>query len=177
MILLSAASSPRRVCSTWVDACARLRDRQVRFQCCIVGKGNDLERVRHTIATQGLGRHVTCAGLRPHSELAQWFRASDVVALPSYNGGHNVLREAIACGRPFVSTGLGVFRKCRSSLSRLTNAGDVEGLATSPIDLNDPLDVDSGLSGESTSRGRSPRVDSNNCCWTLSRHGRSRYDQ
>ena len=131
-----------------VDACARLRDRQVRFQCCIVGKGNDLERVRHTIATQGLGRHVTCAGLRPHSELAQWFRASDVVALPSYTEGiPNVLREAIACGRPFVSTRVGGIPEIADpSLSRLTNAGDVEGLATHLQSiLNDPLDVDSGV--------------------------------
>ncbi|MFN7983322.1 MAG: glycosyltransferase [Vicinamibacterales bacterium] len=131
-----------------VDACARLRDRQVRFQCCIVGKGGDLERVRQTIETLGLGRHVTCAGLRPHAELAQWFRASDVVALPSYTEGiPNVLREAIACGRPFVSTRVGGIPEIADpSLSRLTNAGDVDGLAAHLESiLNDPLDVDSGV--------------------------------
>ena len=91
-----------------VRACALLRDRGIPFFCRLVGQGNDASVVERAIHSSNLGDRVVCAGARPHSELADWFRSCDVVTLPSYSEGiPNVLREAISCGKPFVSTRVG----------------------------------------------------------------------
>ena len=44
----------------------------------------------------------------PHDEIPWWMAAADVLCLPSWNEGMpNVIREAHACGRPVVATGVG----------------------------------------------------------------------
>lgn len=91
-----------------VNACALMRDRGIPFFCRMVGQGSDASQVERAIRSANLGNVVSCVGARPHAELADWFRASDVVTLPSYSEGiPNVLREAISCGKPFVSTPVG----------------------------------------------------------------------
>ena len=114
-----------------VQACALLRDRRVEFTCRIVGQGPDAATVERAIRTSKLTDHVSCVGVRPHGELADWFRASDVVTLPSYTEGiPNVLREAISCGKPFVSTTVGGIPEIADpSLSRLVPPGSVPELA------------------------------------------------
>ena len=120
-----------------VNACAVLRDRGVSFGCRIVGHGADSGRVAQLIAQRGLADRVVCAGLRPHAELTDWFRASDVVVLPSYTEGiPNVLREAIACGKPFVSTTVGGIPEIADpSLSRLVPPGAVPDLAEALVQM------------------------------------------
>jgi len=114
-----------------VEACATLRDRGVSFHCRLVGHGQDGARVEQLIRERQLSDRVACVGLRPHAELAQWFHAADVVTLPSYTEGiPNVLREAIACGRPFVSTTVGGIPEIADpSLSLLVPPANVSELA------------------------------------------------
>ena len=77
-------------------------------RCYLVGRGRDEFRIRALVARHGLGDRVTLVGPRPLAELPDWYGACDVVALPSYSEGiPNVLREARACGRPFVATRVG----------------------------------------------------------------------
>lgn len=91
-----------------VEACAQLAEAKQEFTCCLVGRGRDEPRIRALIAGRGLTDRVVFAGSRPLAELPDWYGACDVVALPSYSEGiPNVLREAMACGRPFVATRVG----------------------------------------------------------------------
>lgn len=91
-----------------LEACRLLADRGLEFHCYLVGRGRDGEALRAEVGRLGVGRLVTLAGARPHAELPDWYRASDLVVLPSFSEGlPNVLREAVACGRPFVATRVG----------------------------------------------------------------------
>jgi glycosyltransferase involved in cell wall biosynthesis len=55
-----------------------------------------------------LGGRVRFLGARPLAEVPQWMSASTLVTLPSHaEGSPNVIREALACGRPVVGTSVG----------------------------------------------------------------------
>jgi len=113
-----------------IEACAALRDRGVSFTCRLVGGGAEAASVTERIQQRGLGDIVACAGSRPHEEMPDWYRASDLVVLPTYvEGLPNTLREAIACGRPFVATRVGGIPELASaSCSQLVTAGSVPEL-------------------------------------------------
>lgn len=117
--------------SVLVDACRALAERGIAFRCHLVGRGQDEARLRAQINRLGLASRVLVAGPRPYSELPDWYRACDVVALPSFSEGiPNVLREAIACGRPFVATRVGGIPEIAdSATSRLVTPGDRVALA------------------------------------------------
>src|SRR6185295_7817782 len=56
----------------------------------------------------GLEQHVLVAGERGHAEIPRWLAASDLFCLATRSEGWaNVLLEALACGRPVVSTRVG----------------------------------------------------------------------
>lgn len=113
------------------DACARLRDQGRPVRCYVVGGGRDEGRLRALVARHGLGEWVTLVGPKPSRELPDWYRACDLVALPSYSEGiPNVLREAVACGRPFVATRVGGIPEVADpAFSQLVDPGDPVQLA------------------------------------------------
>jgi teichuronic acid biosynthesis glycosyltransferase TuaC len=80
---------------------------------------------------------VTLVGPRPLAELTNWYGACDLVALPSYSEGiPNVLREAVACGRPFVATQVGGIPEIADpSTSVLVEPGSPEALADALTDV------------------------------------------
>jgi glycosyltransferase involved in cell wall biosynthesis len=56
----------------------------------------------------GLESHVLLAGERMHEEIPRWMGAADLFCLATRSEGWaNVLLEALACGRPVVSTRVG----------------------------------------------------------------------
>lgn len=87
-------------------AAGALRASRPRLQLVLVGEGPMHGELAALAAAGELP--VRFAGTRPPAEVARWMCASDLVTLPSYSEGHpNVLVEALACGRPVVSTPVG----------------------------------------------------------------------
>jgi glycosyltransferase involved in cell wall biosynthesis len=79
-----------------------------------------------------LGDRVRFVGPVLNELLPDWYRAADVVVLPSRSEGvPNVLLEAAACGTPFVASRVGGIPEiAHLGPSRLVPPGDVESLAT-----------------------------------------------
>ncbi|MEX2119552.1 MAG: glycosyltransferase [Pirellulales bacterium] len=114
-----------------LDACALLRKRQGRFHCLILGQGPLRPRLERLVRRLQLFDHVRLLGSRPHDQLPDWYRAADVVVLPSRSEGvPNVLLEAAACGVPWVASAVGgISEIARFGASALVPAGDASALA------------------------------------------------
>jgi glycosyltransferase involved in cell wall biosynthesis len=73
-----------------------------------VGDGADADKLKKQVVSRKLSASVRFAGTVLHDQIADWFRAADVFALPSYREGvPNVLMEAMSCGLPIVTTNVG----------------------------------------------------------------------
>ncbi len=72
------------------------------------GSGEKLPRYRALAAELGVGDQVEFLGFVPHADLADFFRSCHLFALPSTDGSQEgfglVLLEAMACGRPVLTT-------------------------------------------------------------------------
>jgi glycosyltransferase involved in cell wall biosynthesis len=114
-----------------VEACALLAQSQTRFICYLVGQGPLQPRLERQIAACGLCDRVRLVGPLAHGRLPDWYRAAAVVALPSHSEGIPcVLREAAACGTPFVASRVGGVPEIADlAESRLVPAGDATALA------------------------------------------------
>lgn len=127
------------------DGLGRPFSRKAAFHCCLVGGGRDEGKLRSLIDDYGLNDFVALAGPCPQSHLPDWYRAADVVSLPSFSEGiPNVLREAMECGTPFVATRVGGIPEIsHPSYSRLVEPGDAPALAAALAEmLRMPLVVD-----------------------------------
>jgi glycosyltransferase involved in cell wall biosynthesis len=99
-----------------VEACARLKARNIPFQCTIIGGGlqHDEEALRQLINTLDVAKEVVLAGAMPFSEILEAYFAHDVFVLPSLVDSKNdrdgtpvVMVEAASTGLPIVSTSVG----------------------------------------------------------------------
>jgi len=97
-----------------IDACGLLRDRGLDFKCVIGGSGPQEADLRRLIADRKLDNTVTLTGEALKQERIPEFMASgDVFCLPcvwardnDVDGLPQLLMEAMACGRPVISTRL-----------------------------------------------------------------------
>ena len=112
------------------EAFTRLVETEKDLSLVMLGDGaarGDLEN-----ATRSLGDRVRFVGARPLAEVPVWMAASTLVTLPSWAEGlPNVVREALACGRPVVATRVGGIPELVTSdaLGRLVPAKDPAALA------------------------------------------------
>lgn len=93
---------------TLVAACGHLNQQSVDVRCYIFGDGSGRAALEKQIAELGLQTRVELRGGQPQSALGDWYRAADLVVLPSLSEGiPNVLLEAMACGASFVASNVG----------------------------------------------------------------------
>ena len=96
----------------------------------VVGRGPEEEALRRKAREPGLGGRVVFAGDVPDEDLPGYYRAANLLALPSVSRAEffgQVLVEAMACGLPVVSTRLGTG-------TSLVNADGVTGTEVPPGD-------------------------------------------
>ncbi len=90
--------------------------RDPRLMLMLVGNGPLKKSLQADVHRRGLTEHVLFAGPKTQEQLPDWYRASDLFVLSSWSEGlPNVLRESLACGRPFVSTDVGSVREIADS--------------------------------------------------------------
>lgn len=108
----------------------------------LVLAGDGEERPMLELTASKLGDSVRFVGPVAHAALAAWYRAADVVVLPSRSEGTpNVLLEALACGTPFVASDVGAVHTLLEPASRMVPVGDIpplgralgEALAAPPL--------------------------------------------
>ena len=124
---------PKKGFDVLIEACADLRASGRRFHCTIVGDGPESETLRRMIADRGLAEHVTLEAERPHADLVELYRSSQVFVLPAIvtvDGDSDalptVLLEAMACELPVITTPVG-------GIAELV-APDQDGLLVEPGD-------------------------------------------
>jgi len=114
-----------------LEACADLKRRGIAFCAHLIGSGPDRAALGAQVAALGLERHVSFPGAVAHDDLPDWYRAADLVVLPSLSEGTpNVLLEAIACDTPFVASAVGGIPEIASDgIDTLVAPGDASALA------------------------------------------------
>jgi glycosyltransferase involved in cell wall biosynthesis len=95
-------------CLDLLDALPALLAKQPQARLIYVGTGPCKAALLERAAKLGCAAHVDLAGSVPHAQLGDWFRAADLLCLPSHNEGvPNVVLEAMASGTPVVASTVG----------------------------------------------------------------------
>jgi glycosyltransferase involved in cell wall biosynthesis len=124
---LVAAKGLRELFAAW----RTLAEKDAGLHLAFVGDGALMEELRTGATQSGMGERVHLPGIADAARVATWMRAANVFCLPSYTEGYpNVLVEALACGRPVVTTPVGgVVEIVDATNGLLVAPRDVPGLA------------------------------------------------
>jgi len=105
LVLTVARLDPRKDSLTLIEAACNVCRINPRIQFIIAGEGSEKEKIEKRIEELKLTENVFLIGFVPEETLPQYYRASDVFALPTlYEGFGIVYLEAMASGVPIVST-------------------------------------------------------------------------
>ncbi|MEX0820250.1 MAG: glycosyltransferase [Pirellulaceae bacterium] len=96
-----------------LDACRALRDRQLDFECHLIGDGPDRKMLQRRTEELRLGDRVILHGRLPQDEVAKHLQSADVLVAPSIptkcgrrEGIPVVLMEAMSSGVPVIASDL-----------------------------------------------------------------------
>jgi glycosyltransferase involved in cell wall biosynthesis len=96
-----------------IDACRILNDRNVNFECHLIGDGPDRPSLEQQVASASLESRVCFHGQLTHQEIARYLQNVDAMVVPSVptNEGRRegipvVLMEAMASCVPVVASGI-----------------------------------------------------------------------
>lgn len=108
MVLFVGNFLPVKGIDLLLRAMARVCSRGIELHLAMIGSGPLHDELRSLTHELGVSDRVHWQGRRDPSSVAMHMRASDVVCLSSHNEGvPNVVLEAMASGRPIVSTHVG----------------------------------------------------------------------
>lgn len=113
-----------------IRAVAKLKDESPSIY--IVGDGPLKSELQEFIDHCGVDGKVKLVGSVAHDEVAMWLNAGDFFCLPSQREGCPVvIHEALACGRPIISTTVGAIPDliCHEDYGLLCPPSDVDALA------------------------------------------------
>ena len=144
---------PRKGQDVLIRALPRIRRRVHGATLIVVGDGPGRERLERLAAQNGADGSVVFVGQVPEADLARYYRAGDVFAMPcrtrlaglEVEGWGNVFIEAAACGRPVVVGDSGGARESLvpGETGLLVDGSDVEQVAEAVGSLlEDPARAD-----------------------------------
>ncbi|HYF48069.1 MAG TPA: glycosyltransferase [Planctomycetota bacterium] len=120
-----------------LDAFRMLRQ-EIDAKLVLIGEGPLRKQLEELCWELRIAHDVRFVGACAHDSIPLWMNACDLVCLSSANEGlPNVLYEALACGRPVVSTAVGGVPELVSSpeYGRLVKPGDIAGFAAELKDV------------------------------------------
>ena len=116
-----------------LQALVKLRQRIPNLHYLLVGKGDDIPRIKNLVKELNLTDCVTLPGFIPDEELCDHYNLCDVFALPSQGEGFGIVYlEALACGKPVLAgcEDGSVDPLWQGKLGCLVNPNDVAEIAT-----------------------------------------------
>lgn len=91
-----------------LDACQKISKQKTPFTCYVLGNGSLKTKLTNKTKEYGLEEYFQLKGPQQQLRLVDWYRAADIIALPSQSEGiPNVLLEAISCGKSFIASRVG----------------------------------------------------------------------
>jgi glycosyltransferase involved in cell wall biosynthesis len=123
-------------CLDLLEAFPRVLSTHPDANLMFIGSGPCREQLLQRAAALGCENRVRLMGAVEHFALGDWFRAADLLCLPSHNEGvPNVVLEAMACGTPVVATRVGGIPEVLPDYAgMLVNAHDRIGLEGALVD-------------------------------------------
>jgi glycosyltransferase involved in cell wall biosynthesis len=121
-----------------LDALPQIRASIPTVHYIIVGKGDDVPRLKELIVQNQLQDCVTLAGFIPDAELKDYYNLCDLFALPSRGEGFGIVYlEALACGKPTLGGDRdgAIDALCQGELGVLVNPDDINAIAQTSIQI------------------------------------------
>ena len=118
-----------------IEALDQVKACGVPIRSVIIGSGP----LRRSLEQEAQRRHlpISFLGAQSHATLPDWFRAANVVVLPSRaEGVPNVLLESSACGTPWIASAVGGIPEIAEAYGGrnvLVAPGDAQGLANAIV--------------------------------------------
>ena len=158
VLLYAGRLIPEKGVVELLQAFAAAREAANELVLVIVGKGGDEARIQRVIAQLGLEGSVRTQQWISPDDLVGVYQSADVVVLPSLSAPYwqeqlgYVLLEAMACGKPIVSTRSGSIPWVVGDAALLTTPYDVQDLARALVALGQDDSLRAALSREGRSR-------------------------